>query len=177
MAFIEDFIGRGQAKTHNNLLLAEVVSGGKLLHTFASNSAIADGEIEDIESDDDLGAYLDDSSSVGWVMRNSTLGAVRKISGNDRVYAVESGGGPGVANMRTLIGHNVLRSNQAAAIGASAVSVYFGNWYFVGYREAPSMTLLRDPYTVDGLVQLKYYFRTVYGVLQSEAIGRAVHPA
>ena len=173
MAFLEDFVGRGQAKTHNNLLLTEVATNGKLLHTFQSATAIADGEIEDIEADDDLGAYLDDSASVGWVMRNSTLGAIRKISGNDRVYAVESGGGPGVAASRTLIGYPIYRSNQAAAIATGNATVYFGNWYFVGKREAPSMTLLRDPYTVDGLVQLKYYFRTVYGVLQSEAIGRA----
>jgi hypothetical protein len=37
--------------------------------------------------------------------------------------------------------------------------------------------VLRDPYTVDGKVVLKYYFRAVYKVLQAEAILYATHPS
>lgn len=77
---------------------------------------------------------------------------------------------------RTLNGYPVYRSNKAAAIAASAKTIYFGAWDRVGYRLAPDITVLRDPYTVDGELLLKYYFRTVYGVLISEAIGYGVHP-
>ena len=173
MAFIEDFVGRGLAKTQNDLLVTEVETNGSNLTTFASATAIADGEIEDIESGDDLGAYLDDSGSVAFVMRNSTLAAIRKISGSDRVYATEATGGPGVVAARQLIGYPVFRSNKVDAIASTAKSILFGNWFYVGFREEPSITLLRDPYTVDGVLQLKYYFRTTFDVLQSEAIGYA----
>ena len=178
MTFLNDFVGRGMAKTHNDLMLTEVATNGTSLKTFASNSAIADGEIEDIESDDDLGGYLDDTASVAWVMRNSTLGAIRKISGSDRVYSVEGGGGPGVRANRSLIGYPAYRSNKAAAIATTAKSVYFGNWNYVGKREAPQFEVLRDPYSKasTGQIVLHYYFRTVYGVLQAEAIGYGEHP-
>ncbi|MEM9773331.1 MAG: phage major capsid protein [Chloroflexota bacterium] len=179
LAFIEDYIGRGMSKTHNSLLASEVIANGTTLATLAATNAIADGEIEDVEADDDLAPYLDNSNSVAWVMRNSTLGAIRKISGNDRVYSVESGGGPGVRNGRSLIGYPVYHSQKVAALSAGAGSnvALFGNFNFVGYREAPSMQLIRDEISVDGVVLLKYYFRTVYGVLQPEAVGKVVTAA
>jgi len=55
--------------------------------------------------------------------------------------------------------------------------VYFGNWFRVGFREEPALRLIRDPYSVDGLVILKYSFRTVYGVLTAGGIGYGVHPS
>lgn len=172
MEFLNDFIGRGMAKTHNDLLITEVETNGTNFKTFASATAIADGELEDIEGDDDLGAYLDDAS-VAWVMRNSTLAAIRKISGSDRVYGDEHVGGPNVASGRSLIGYPVYRSNKAETIATGNKSVLFGNWFFVGMREAPEFRILRDPYSAanTGQLRLHYYFRTVYGVLQAEAIG------
>lgn len=177
MAFLEDFIGRGMAKTHNNLLLTEVASNGTSLKTFPTASSIADGDLEDIEGNDDLGGYLD-GSDVAWVMRNSTLSYIRQLgSTNIRHYSADpAGGGPGVQQSRSLLGYPVYRTNKAAAIAASAKTVYFGSWSRVGYRLAPDITILRDPYTTDGELLLKYYFRTVYGVLIAEAIGYGVHP-
>ena len=171
MAFLEDFIARGMAKTHNNLLLTEVATNGTAFKTFASASAIAAGEPQDIIADDDLAAYLDDDRGVAWVMRSSTYWTIAKLTGNPFLYAPTPQG-----QAKELLGYPVIYSNKAASIAASAKSVYFGNWYYVGYRESPELTLLRDPYTVDGMLVLKYYFRTVYGVLQAEAIGYGVHP-
>lgn len=177
MAFLNDFVGRGMAKTHNNLLLTEVAANGSTLTTFASATAIASGELEDIEGDDDLGAYLEDNN-VSWVMRNSTLAAIRSITDDARFYGNAAGGGPNVRFNRTLLEYPVYRSNKAAAIAASAKSVYFGNWRYVGFREAPGFTVIRDPYTLatKGQIRLVYMFRAVYKVLQSEAIGFGEHP-
>ena len=104
-------------------------------------------------------------------MRPTTFGKVKGISGDPRVYgnSVSTAG-------RTLLEYPVAYSNQAAAIAASAKSMYFGNWYMVGMREDPALRLIRDPYSVDGMVILKYTFRTVYGVLVAGAIGYGVHP-
>lgn len=173
MEFLNNFVGRGVAKTHNGLLLTEVGTNGTALKTFASASAIASGEPEDIVGNDALGNYLDDESGIGWVMRSSTHWDIKSITGNDRQYAGGGGGG------KELLGYPVNYSNKAAAVAPSAKPVYFGNWNYVGFREAPGMTVLRDPYSRAryGQIVLHYYFRAVYGVLQPEAIGWGVQAA
>ena len=173
MGFLADFVGRGMAKTHNNLLLTEVAANGTALKTFASASAIAFGEPEDIVGNNDLAPYLDDENAAAWVMRSSTHWDIKSIVGNDRQYASN------MDNGRTLLGYPVLFSQKAAATAASAKDVYFGNWRQVGMRESPGLTFIRDPYTVaiKGQVRLLWHFRTVYGVLQAEAIGYGVHPS
>lgn len=177
LTFIEDFVGRGMAKTHNSLLLTEVAANGTSLKTFPTATSIAAGDPEDMEGNDDLGGYLDDAGSVAWVMRNSTLSYIRQITeSNHRPYSVSEIGGPGVRGARELLNYPVYRTNQAAAIAASAKTVFFGNWAYVGYRDGPDIQMLRNPYKYQGLVFLEYYFRTVYGVLIAEAVGYGVHP-
>ena len=177
LPFIADFVGRGMAKTHNSLLLAEVDTNGTEFKEFAVSS-IADGDLEDIEGNDNLGAYLEDSS-VGWVMRNSVLSAIRQITASGpRPYREFSTEGPSV-RQRELLGYPVYRSNKASAMGANNNSVYFGNWFYVGVRNEPEFVVLRDPYSAatTGQLRLHYYFRTVYKVLQAEAIGFGQHAA
>lgn len=173
LAFLADFVGRGMAKTHNSLLLTEVAANGTALKTFASATAIAFGEPEDIVGNNDLSAYLDEDAAAAWVMRSSTLWDIKSIVGSDRQYGITEERG------RTLLGYPVYYSQKAAAPAASAKSVYFGNWRRVGMREGNGITFLRDPYTkaVNGQVRLLWYFRTVYGVLTAEAIGYGVHPS
>jgi len=173
MSFLTDFIARGMANTHNNLLLTEVATNGTSFKTFASNSAIAAGELQDIVYNDTVANYLDDGGSVGWVMRSSTYGDVISLQGNPFIYDFTPQGGN-----RNLVGYPVAFSSKSAAVGSSAKSVYFGNWYFVGWREAPGITIVRDPYSnaSTGMVNLWVYFRTVYTVLIADAIGYGVHP-
>lgn len=176
MAFLEDFVGRGLAKTDNNLLLTAVASSGTSLKTFASKSSIAAGEVEDIVKNNDLSEYLMDENSVAFVMRNSTLWDIKKLrTSSGRAYAV--GGDP--LTERQLLGYPVFTSQKAAAPASSAKSVYFGNWNFVGRRQAPGLTVLRDPYSraAFGQTVLHYYYRTVFAVLQPEAIGYGAHPS
>lgn len=172
MDFIADHIGRAMALTHNAMLLAEVAANGTALKTFASAGAISAGEIDDLVFHDTLGYYLDDGGSCGWVMRPGTHGTITEITGNARTYANFPAG-----NRRELLNYPVYYSNSAAAIAAEAKSVYFGNWWYVGMREDPALRIIRDPYSVDGLVILKYSFRTCYGVLVAGGIGYGVHPA
>lgn len=174
MGFLADFVGRGMAKTHNNLLLTEVATNGTSLKTFASATVIAFGEIESIVGNDDLSAYLDEDAAVAWVMRNSVMWEIKSLVGTDRQYAMNDDNG---ANQ--LLGYPVLKSQKSGATTASAKSVYFGNWRQVGMREGAGLTFVRDPYTVaiKGQIRLLWHFRTVYGVLQAEAIGYAAHPS
>lgn len=177
MEFLNDFIGRGMAKTHNSLLLTEAAANGTSLKTFASATVIAVDELEPIVYNDALEAYLDDSRSVAWVMRRSVHGEIALLDdANTKRYANNQGGneaGP------TLLGFPIKYSVKSGATAASAKSVYFGNWNYVGFREAPGFTMIRDPYTraAYGEVILNYMFRCDYGVLIAEAIGYGVHPS
>lgn len=172
MSFIGDHIGRGLAATHNSMLLTEVGTNGTPFKTFADDVSIANKELEDIAYHDTLSWYLDDGGSIQWVMRPSTYGTIVKLDGDARVYVPTPQGSN--AGGRDLLGYPVQYSNYASAIGVGAKSVYFGNWWYVGMREEPALRILRDPYSVDGLVIIKYSFRGVYGVLQAGAIGYGV---
>jgi HK97 family phage major capsid protein len=173
LAFISKRIGRSIANTHNALLLTEVAANGTVLKTFTSATAIAAGEPDNMVFNDTLGHYLDDTTMAAWVMRHTTFGAIAGITGDARLYAETPAG----SFNRTLLGYPVFHSNNAAATAASAKDVYFGAWSYVGYREAPDLRIIVDPYTIDGIVQYKYSFRTVYGVLIAGAIGYGVHPS
>lgn len=171
MSFLEDYIARAMARTHNYLLLNAVASGGTQFKVFASATAIAAGEPQDILGNIDLAPYLDEEGCA-WVGRSSTFWAIAKITGNPFLYAPTPAGG-----RRELLGYPFYYSAKAPAIGASATSLFFGNWRYVGWREAPELTIVRDNVTVDGILVLKYYFRTVYRVLINSAIGFGRHPA
>ena len=86
MNFISDWIGRAIGMTHNSLLLTEVAANGTALKTFASATAIAATEPDALVYNNALSYYLDDGGSIGWVMRPATHGAIKGITGNDRMY-------------------------------------------------------------------------------------------
>jgi HK97 family phage major capsid protein len=173
MDYIAGRIVKQVAGTHNALLVAEAGSNGTAFKTYASASAIAAGEPEDIVFNDTLGYYLEDEGAGAWIGRPSTFGNIASLTGNARLYAETPGG----SFAREILGYPYFYSNKVTATAASAKDLYFGDWDYMGYREAPSMRFIYDPYSVDGLVVLKYSFRVVYGVLQAGAIGYGVHPS
>lgn len=165
LAFISDFVGRGMAKTHNSLLMTAALAGGTAAVTFDNATSITAPEIPELYyklADE----YSD--GNVAWVMQRATEGAIRGLQGNAFLFGA---GGP-----NDLWGAPVYNSAYAGSVTGGGKSLVLGNWSYVGMREAPSITFLRDPYTVEGAVVLKYYFRTVYKVLQSEAIVYGTHP-
>lgn len=172
--FLSGWVGRGWAKTRNNLLLTEVASNGTSLKTFASATAIAAGEPEAIVADDDLSNYMDEENAVAFVMRSATHWAIKSLTGNPRLYGSDQG-----MDGKSLLGYPVYYSQKAAARGASAKSVYFGNWRYVAKVDGTSLTFIRDPYTVavKGQVRMIWFFEQVFKVAQAEAIGYGVHPS
>ena len=178
MAFLADFVGRGMAKTNNGLLLTEVAANGTSLKTFASGTVIAVNELEAITYNEALSNYLDDTSSCAWVMKRAVHGEIVLLGSTSIRYyeATPTGAGVGVPS---LLGFPVKYSAKSGDTATSTKSVYFGNWNYVGVREGPGFTMMRDPYTRSsyGEVILNYFYRIVYGVLQAEAIGFGVHPS
>lgn len=176
MPFLSDWIARGQAKTMNNLLLTEAAANGTSFKTTAASTAIAAGEVEDTYMNDTVQDYLDDSNSVAWVMRAATFADIISLTGNSRLYLPQVQGG---VQPNNLMGYPVYFSSKAAAVAANSKVAYFGNWNYVGWREAPGFTLLRDPYSAasTGQVVLWMHFRTVFKVLQPSAVGYLITAA
>ncbi len=173
MAYLSDKISREYAQTHNALLVTEAAASGTALKTYASATAIAAGEVEDIVFNDTLSYYLDEGNSNAWVTRPSTFGNIASITGSSRLYAQTPGG----SFQKELMGYRVHYSNQVTATAASAKDLYFGNWYYMGYREDPTLNLLVNPYRAPGMTILEYSFGAVYKQLQAGAIGYGVHPS
>ena len=173
MDYIADRIARQVAGTHNTMLITEAAANGTALVTYASATAIAAGEPEKFVFHDTLSYYMEEGESGKWVMRPTTHLAIASITGNARMYAEDPAG----SRSKSLLNHEIFYSNKVTATAASAKDVYFGVWDYMGYREAPEMRFIMDPYSVDGLTILKYSFRAVYGVLQAGAIGYGVHPS
>ena len=173
LAFLSDFVGRGMAKTHNSLLLTEARAGGTAALTLDAAAAIGDGEPVELLYKQQA-EYLDGSV---WVMTRATEGLIRGMQGDAFLYNPNPAGSD--RGRPEILGYPVYNSAYASAVAASAKSLIFGNFRYIGMREAPGITFLRDPYGLanSGQVRLLYYFRTVYKTLQAEAIQYATHPS
>ena len=142
LQFISDFVGRGMAKTHNDMLITAAAAGGTAALTIDSATAIGAGEIPELWyllPD----YYATDEASVGWIMKRSTEGIVRQLAGTTGFYYAPTPAGQ--TGMRpTLWGAPVYNSGKVAAAAASAKSVFLGNWYYMGLRESPGITVSRS---------------------------------
>lgn len=169
LTFIEDFVARGMRKTKNGLLVAEVAANSTKYADFAA-AAIADGDLESFTFNNTLSFY--DDGANRWLMQPATHGAIASISGNERKYAGRSGG-----DGRNILNYPVSYSAKVDPIATGNKSVYFGNWNYCAVRNGTEITLIRDNVTraKNGQIVLHYGFRTVYKVLQAEAIGHGLH--
>ena len=170
LSFLSNWVGRGMAKTHNDLLITEVESYGSPLKTFASTSDVAVGELEAMVFDSDMVSYLE-GGNPAWVMSGPSYAKIASLVDDARSYVATPQGtgiqGPGI------LGYPVYFTNKADTIGTSKKSVFFGDWSAVGMRNGDGLQMIRDPYTLanKGQIRLTFLFDAVYGVLNAEAIG------
>lgn len=166
LAFLNNWVARGWAATHNSLLVTEVLANGTAGLTLDAAAAIGAAEVPELIGKV-LPEYQDGSQ---WLMHPTTYAYLRGLVG-DPFYFGQTG--PGLA------GYPINQSSHMTALGASVKSMVFGNFQFLGMREGTGLTTLRDPYSVasKGQVRLWFWFDAVYGVLQAEAIQYATHPS
>lgn len=172
LAFLNNFIGRAMAKTYNQLFIAELKASGTAALTLASATVIAASEIPGLVYK--LPAEYSDNAA--WIMSRTVEGEVFGLgSTSDWQFADKSMGSP---SGRKLWTYPVYNSAYCTETVASSKSLIFGNFSLVGWRDS-GLTFLRNPYLLGntGQVKLHYNFRTVFKVLQSEAIVYATHPS
>jgi len=168
MDFLNDYIGRALALTHNSLLVTEALASGTSVTLGAVSSATATDiptMIKNLK-----GEYADNAA---FVAKRATQFAYLALTGNNWQFVNTPNGG-----VQSLWGYPVRNSESVAAIGSANKSIIFGNFNYMGLYESPSMEFLRDPYSKSGTGQivLNYYFRAKYGVLLPEAILYGTHP-
>ncbi|MFZ4773941.1 MAG: phage major capsid protein [Terrimicrobiaceae bacterium] len=167
-AFLDNYVGRAMARTHNSLLSTAVLAGGTT-NALGSASAATATDIPKLVYA--LKAPYADKAT--WMMKRATQGAYRALAGSVFQFAATPAGGD-----QSLWNYPLVNNEYVPAIGTGNKSLVFGNFQYVGMRESPSITMLRDPYSAagSGQVNIYYYFRTVYKVLEAEAIQYGTHP-
>ena len=169
LSFINNWVGRGWAATHNNLLITEALANGTAGLTLDAAAAIGAAEIPEL-----VGKLAPEyQEGAQWIQHPTTYAYLQGLTGNPFQFASTPQGG-----RRELAGYPLNLSSYATAYAAGAKSLIFGNFEFMGMREGTGMTMLRDPYSAAsaGQVRLWFWFDAVYGVLQAEAIQYATHP-
>lgn len=168
MAWLEYRVGLGLQKTDNNLIVTAALAGGTAAITLGAAAAATVTDIPRLVYAQADG-YEDNS---WWVMRKATEGSYRALTGNNFQLANTPMG----MDRGDLWGFPTATTSKMPAIGGGNKSVLFGDFSYMGVRRMPGLTLLVDPYTVDGMVVLKYYYRVIFKVLQAAAIVYGTHP-
>lgn len=168
-AFLTNWVARGWAATLNNALVVEALANGTASLTLASPTAIAAGDIPNL-----VGKLAPEyREGAMWLMNPTAYATISAIASSSVfTFAPHPGGDLAGGGSAYLWGFPVNQTSYMPTPAASAKSMIFGNFQFMGYREGTSLQTIRDPYTAitTGNVRLWYWFDSVFGVLQAEAI-------
>lgn len=169
MEFLNNYIGRAWALTHNNLLVTEALASGSSVALGAAAS-VTNTDIPKLIANL-KGEYADGAQ---FVTRRATQFKFLEMTGNNWQFVNTPQG-----TVNSLWGYPVRNSEYVGAIDASQKSVIYGNFSYMGFREAPGLTFVRDHLTraLNGQIRLIYHFRAVYEVLLPEAIKYGQHPS
>lgn len=173
MGFINNWVGRGLAATENAAVLTELRANGTAGLTLDAAAAVGYTEIPEM-----VGKLMPEyQEGAKWILAPSTIAYMQGVNSAAQFLFAPAptayGGKP------SLWGYPVIQTAAASSIAASAKSLIFGNFSFVGYRRATNLTVLRDEYSAATTrqVRLHFWFDFVPGVLQAEAIQYATHPS
>lgn len=182
---LEDFlsreIGRAYARHLNNYMINGtgssqpygVLARATTSETLASTTGISAANVINIAHK--LPSwYADDSGATGWVMQNSTLGAIRALSTNFFAFQPTPQGG-----MDSLYGKPFAVSDKIAAMSAAAKSIIYGNWNYYAFVENLGLEISRNPYLYQANYQTALFTTIRWGgdVTQSEAFVYGINAA
>jgi len=179
--FIAREVGRAYARHLNNYQL--VGTGSSQPYGILARATVSEtlASVSGVDASDILNIvhklpewYSDDTSSVGWVMRNTTLGAIRALTGNFFSFQPTPMG-----DMNSLYTKPVAVSDKIAALGASAKAILFGNFNYYAFVENLGLEISRNPYLYQANYQTAIFCTVRWGgdVTQAEAFVYGVNPA
>lgn len=117
--------------------------------------------------------YADDGASTGWVMQNSTLGAIRALQGNFFSFQPTPQG-----TMDSLYGKPIAITDKIAVLGTGNKPIIFGNWGYYAFVENLGLEISRNPYVYQPNYQTAIFVTARWGgdVTQAEAFVYGVNP-
>lgn len=181
-AFLTNALGRALADTENYYALIGTGDsqpqgafvGGTAGLTLDSASAIGAGEIPEL-----MGKLKTPyHSGAAFVMDPATWFYLKGLTGSQFIFTDGVARLSGTVDGPTLEGFPVVLNSNVAAIGASAKSVLFGNFDFMGFVTNRGVRVRRlvELYAGNGQVGILANYRFGCAVLQAEAFQFATHP-
>ena len=179
-SFLTEDIARAYAQAVNNFIINGTGSSepyGILARasnstTAASATAVTFGEVTGLEY---LvpGAYMTGGNDVGWIMKNSTLGKIRALTGNYPQFmplSTNSISGK-TGNIRDLDGYPAFTSEYTPAMTTGLKSIIFGNMNYYNFVENGQLEIKRNDSLYMATDEIAYfcYFRAGGDVNQGEA--------
>ena len=183
-AFLTNAIGRAVADTENYYALIGAGStepqgafvGGTAGLSFDSASAIGATEIPELMGK--LGSPY--HNGAAWVMDPATWFNLKGLVSSS-VFTFTSGVArlSGTVDGPTLEGYPVVLNSNVANIAASAKSLMFGNFNYMGFVTNRGLRIrrLNELYAGNGQVGILATYRFGCAVLQAEAFQYATHPS
>jgi hypothetical protein len=184
-SFLTADIARAYAQAVNNFIVAGTGSSepyGVLARasnsvTAASATAVTFAEVTSLEYAIP-GAYMTGGNDVGWVMKNSTLGKIRALTGNYPQFqplGTNSIAGK-TGNLRDVDGFPCFTSEYTPAMTTGLKSVIFGNFNFYNFVENGQLEIKRNDSLYMATDEIAYFctFRAGGDVNQGEAFAYIV---
>lgn len=176
--FLAREIGRAYARHLNDYMINGtgssqpygVLARATVSETLASASGVDAADIVNIVHK--LPSWYVDENT-GWVMQNSTLGAIRALQGNFFSFAPTPSG-----SMESLYGKPIAITDKIAALGTGNKPIIFGNWGYYAFVENLGLEISRNPYVYQPNYQTAIFCTVRWGgdVNQAEAFVYGVNP-
>jgi len=184
-SFLTQEIARAYAQAVNSFIITGTGSSqpyGILARasnsvTAASATAVTFAEVSQLEYTVP-GAYMTGGNDVGWIMKNSTLGKIRALTGNYPQFmplSTNSISGK-TGNLRDLDGYPAFTSEYTPAMTTGLKSIIFGNMNYYNFVENGQLEIKRNDSLYMATDEIGYfcYFRAGGDVNQGEAFAYLV---
>lgn len=167
---LQSSIERSHMLAMNAAIMATLVARVTNIVDMDTTTGVSVDDVEDI-----FGAlpdgYDDVDGECGWAMRRATLTKVKRLAGNPLIFANHAGEG-----FRDLLSSPVATTNEAAALAASAKSIFFGNWTYVKVVQSGQMEISYNPYVYEesytDAVFVNHWFAAYLTVPEAFVVGR-----
>jgi HK97 family phage major capsid protein len=178
--FLADEMARGYARYVNARIIAGtgssqpygIVNRATTTETLASTTGV---DVQDIiNMYHKLPEWYVQQGMTGWILRNSTLGAIRALTSEWLAFT-----GTPMGGMNDLYGQPFVVSDKIATMAASAKSIIFGNYDYYAFVENGGMEIARNPYLyqANNVTALFAYVRIGGDVIMPEAFVLGVNAA
>jgi HK97 family phage major capsid protein len=179
-SFLTDEIARAYAQAVNNFIINGsgssepygILARASNSVTAASATAVTFAEVTSLEYAIP-GAYMTGGTDVGFIMKNSTLGKIRALTGNYPQFqplSTNSIAGK-TGNIRDLDGFPAFTSEYTPAMTTGLKSIIFGNMNYYNFVENGALEIKRNDQLYMATDEIAYfcYFRAGGDINQGEA--------